>query len=265
MSSTQATMFDFAEQKARQVDESLEAELEAWICGPGDEPDDWHTRHRREHKEARRQTVLLYRKLRRVAELMGYTFHLEEESWSYDPQRVELREPGNPNRGYSARVDYRDGKKVKFSGLTADIHEHVYHDDHGNDTIGVSISRSAEDMVKEIYSRLRQPYRELRAKAESRKEAFDSETRRLTELIELAKQAAGPAARGGVELSQRQHQAKMSASGPGGYPAPCVDASAHLYNGEHFTLKFDRIPPDLAIRLLQEFGEHITNDKPAAD
>lgn len=263
---SQATMFDELPPAApTQAEAELEAELEAWIESGRPDEDDWYRKHRRENKEARRQTILLYRKLRRVAELMGYVFYVDEESHSYDPGRVELREPGNPNRGYSARVDWNDRKKVKFSGLTADVHQHIYHDDHGSDTIGVSMSRSAEDMVKEIYSRLRQPYRELRARAESRKEAYDSEQRRLAELIEMAKQAAGPAARGDVERRHNQTEAKFCASGPGGYPAPCVDGTAHLYNGEHYCLKFDRIPPALALRLLQEFGEWITNDIPPTE
>lgn len=257
----QATMFDeLPPARPTDTEAELAAELDRWVGDTSNDPDgdSYWRRRRAEDRPKRKATLQFYAKMRRVAELIGYTCTIEDAGQA-EAQRVELLEPGSAVRGYSARIDWRDSKKVRFHGLTRDVHDHISYDDPGNVEIGVSLSRPPEAMVKEIYSRLRQPYRELRGRAEQRKAAYESEGRRLAELIEQAKKAAGPSARGGVETRDRnQHDAKMSASGPGGYPAPGVEAEAHLYNGEHFTLKFDRIPPGLAMRLLQEFGEYIT-------
>lgn len=234
-----------------------EAELDAWVAEADPDSESWTYKNRQSHRDARRRTLQFYDKMRRVAELLGYDFFLEEDGGlCYDPSRVELREPGSTVRGYSARIHWQNQKMVHFSGMTQDLGDHVYYDER-DDAINVNRERPAEEMAREIYGRLRQPYREIRARGESRKDAFESELIQLRQMVEQAKAVASPNARGEVTVRGRgDRQANFDA---GTWPGPCMKGEASLYDGPHYDLKFERLPPALALRLLQEYGEYITN------
>lgn len=228
-----------------------ESEVEAWIAAGGTEDE---MEHRRRNKEDHRAVLMVVHTLQRVAELMGYRFVLNNESCpSYMLGVVLLQEQHNPERGYYVHAELTSPKKLRISGMARDLQSFFEIDDNQNNSIGVSWQRSPEAIVKEIYTRLHPRYREICARAEVRRQAFEREGAQLRALITQAVQAAGPTAQGSVMKQNGCHEATMHA---GRWNATSVRAQASLYNGEKFKLTFDSVPPELALQLLRIFGEY---------